>query len=31
MSVRKADSFIADVERQYDWYLAQEIARTTWG
>ena len=23
MSVRKADDFIADVERQFDWYLAK--------
>ena len=23
MSVRKADDFIADVERQFDWYAAK--------
>jgi hypothetical protein len=23
MSVRKADDFIADVERQFDWYLVE--------
>ena len=23
MSVRKADDFIADVERQFDWYLTK--------
>jgi len=23
MSVRKADDFIADIERQFDWYLAE--------
>jgi hypothetical protein len=25
MSVRKADDFIADVERQFDWYLAKAV------
>ena len=23
MSVRRADDFIADIERQFDWYLAK--------
>jgi hypothetical protein len=27
MSVRKADDFIADIERQFDWYLAKAGCR----
>jgi hypothetical protein len=23
MSVRKADDFVADIERQFDWYVAE--------